>query len=229
MTRRRISQVVDEKPSRRDGRRPPVPLIPCEGCGLELDAQKFTRFLKAISEGEDEAPAQLCDPCATYGPPTENPLNSLTGREVEGLQILASGGTFRAAARAMGTSVARLVQRIEGRSKERKVFRHAYKSLLLQSGVTPQLLTDKIREALDAEKITFTKDGGEYSQPDHGVRLKAVAMAERVLDLESRAQAVAAPVQAHNNFFFDTNLGNGEKTIDDAYEVFAKRVDDGDE
>jgi hypothetical protein len=54
-------------------------------------------------------------------------------------------------------------------------------------------------------------------------------MAERVLDLESRAQAVAAPVQAHNNFYFDTNLGNGEKTVDDAYEVFAKRVDDGDE
>ncbi len=207
-----------------------MPLIPCEGCARELDAHQFKRYLKALSDtAEGEPPAQLCDACSTYGPPSENPLNSLTGAEIEGLHILASGGTLRKAAAAMKTSVPHLVRRLEGRASDRKVFRHAYKALLLQSGVTPNLLVEKIAAALDAEKITFMKDGSAFSQPDYNAQLKAVTMAERIFDLDVRGSAPAAAAPTQNNFYFETNLGNGEKTVDDAYEVYAKRVGDGEE
>lgn len=224
----KISQAELRKSVARVGRpRKAAPLLDCEGCDIAKDAHEFTRYLKAVIDlaGDADPPLQFCDACATYGPPSENPLTALTQPEIAALEVLASGGSLRRAAAVMGVMPYKLVQRLEGRSNERKVFRQAYKSLLIQAGVTPGKLTRKIAEALEAEKITFAKDGTEYAQPDHGARLKAVSLAQRALELEEHGVMAAAPHAQQNNFYFDTNLGNGEKTVDDAYEVFAERID----
>lgn len=224
---RKISQAEIESVPRRGGRRKqPAALLECEGCEIAKDADEFQRYLRAVVDLADEMPPlQLCDACAVYGPPSENPLVSLTQPEIAALEVLATGGSLRKAASVMGTSVPRLVQRLEGRSTDRKVFRQAYKTLLIQAGVTPRKLTAKIADALEAEKISFGKDGREYSQPDHGARLKAVSIAQRALELEEHGSRAEGPTSQQNNFYFETNLGNGEKTVEDAYEVFAERID----
>lgn len=224
---RKISQAEVESVPRRGGRRKKAAaLLECAGCEIEKDADEFQRYLRAVVDLSDELPPlQLCDACAVYGPPSENPLVALTQPEIAALEVLATGGSIRKAAAVMGTSPAKLVQRLEGRSADRKIFRQAYKSLLVQAGVTPRKLTRAIADALEAEKISFGKDGQEYSQPDHGARLKAVSIAQRALELEEHGARSEGPTVQQNNFHFETNLGNGEKTVDDAYEVFAERVD----
>lgn len=223
---RKISSANAESVPRRGGRRKkPTQLLECEGCDIAKDADEFQRYLRAVVDLSDEMPPlQLCDACAVYGPPSENPLVALTQPEIAALEILSTGGSLRKAASIMGTSVARLVQRLEGRSNDRKVFRQAYKTLLIQAGVTPRKLTSAISDALQAEKISFGKDGQEYSQPDHGARLKAVSIAQRALELEDHGARTEGTTAQQNNFYFETNLGNGEKTVDDAYEVFAERI-----
>lgn len=224
---RKVSQAeIENVPRRRGRRKKPAELLECAGCEIAKDADEFQRYLRAVVDLADELPPlQLCDACAVYGPPSENPLTALTQPEIAALEVLSTGGSLRKAASVMGTSVPKLVQRLEGRSNDRKIFRQAYKTLLIQAGVTPRKLTGAIADALEAEKITFGKDGSEYSQPDHGARLKAVSIAQRALELEEHGSRSEAPTQQQNNFFFETNLGNGEKTVDDAYEVFAERVD----
>lgn len=208
--------------------RNPEPTV-CEGCSRDLPVSAFTRYLKIAGDLDaDTAPAQLCDHCATYGPPSENPLLGLSVGEIEALQILAAGGSMRRAAEAAGVDQATLRARLEGRSGQRHVMREAFRALLLQAGITPKKITTAIADAFGA----MTEKGAV----DHNVRLKAADRATRLLELEERhvyTPKAAFKLGAHGGaargmLFFETTLGDGTTpALEEAYQVGPKLVGAG--
>lgn len=200
---------------------PPVPEpapteFACDGC---RQAKPFDAFKKFVAL-EDPNAVCLCDHCATYGAPLENPLAELTPMEVRALDELAAGGSMRRASAIMGLSEQQMRQYLAG--KEKPVIRAAYQKLLLQIGVTPDLIAHTIHDALRAEKVWFDKDGREAGrEPDHAVRLKAAGMAQKVLTLEQPAELTrrAPDEDPSTAWAVETTLGDGKSNAQDAYWV----------
>ncbi len=191
----------------------------CETCGIAKPSTQFTRFLELVAEAkaadEDWSIDRLCDHCATYGPPLENPLAKLSPKEIEALSVLAAGGSMRRAALCLGVDERSMRNYLAGR--EKPVIRAAYQKLCIQMGLTPEALARVVVEALGATKSHFNTDGELIGEsPDHNVRLKAAAMGLKILQLEQPAELArrAADEDAMLRPQIVTNL-DGNSTIDE--------------
>lgn len=227
----------------RDGNGPshsdttPIPAeLECEGCRLTFPSEKFQAYLllvqrhvveqgEAVDPEEVEEPLRLCDHCATYGPPMENPLAKLSQPEINALAVLAAGGSMRRAAAVMGVSERQMRAYLTGREKQ--TLRAAYAKLLLQIGITPERLARVIDEALTAEKPYWNRTTETFQMfPDHAVRVRAAEMAQRVLGLTSpneQPEQLAASKAA--SVVVQTNLGDGKQmAADEAYTIAVRRV-----
>lgn len=196
----------------------------CEACRLAKPTEQFSRFLEIIAEakgeGEDWSADRLCDHCATYGPPLENPLAKLSPKEVEALSVLAAGGTMRRAALVLGVNEKTMRQYLAGR--EKPVIRAAYQKLCIQMGLTPENLAKVVVEALGASKAHFDMEGKLIGEsPDHNVRLKAAAMGLKILQLEQPTELSkrSADEDAMLRPAIFTNLGDGKTITDDGYVI----------
>lgn len=240
-------EIIEPKPEKRKrGRpkkvRPPNPFDPgpdvgsskdftvppnsfaCDTCGLTKPTEQFSRFLELVAEakanGDDWEVDRLCDHCATYGPPLENPLAKLSPKEIEALSVLAAGGSMRRAAMCLGIDERSMRNYLAGR--EKPVIRAAYQKLCIQMGITPERLAQAVVDALGAEKEIYNSKG-EYvgSSPDHNVRLKAAGMGLKILQLEQPTElskradegdgSLAPPVY--------TNLGDGKTFNEEGYVI----------
>lgn len=165
----------------------PPDALTCEACEEQKPTQKFSRFLEQVAtvraENGDWQLERLCDHCATYGPPLENPLAKLSIRELEALSVLAAGGSMRRAALVLGVDEKQMRSYLAGR--EKPVIRAAYQKLCLQMGITPEKLAQVIVDALGASRSVYSADGTLIAEiPDHNIRLKAAGYGLKILQLE---------------------------------------------
>lgn len=209
----------------RDFTAPPKEFV-CEGCDATKPSADFTRYLEALglhrgASGADPSlpePDRLCNHCATYGPPLENPLAALSKPEIDALAVLAAGGSMRRAAIVMGVSERQIRAYLSGR--EKAMLRGAYQKLLLQMGITPQVVAQVLLDALGAEKPVSLGHGEIQMFPDHSTRLKAALAAQKILQLEQPGELTArAPETGGAGFHLHTNLGDGAVVEDGAYTV----------
>lgn len=214
----------------------PAVQFDCEGCGVSRPRDEFARYLEAVAEhavredeeGEPHAPdppPRLCDFCATYGPPIENPLAKLSKPEIDALAVLAAGGSMRRAATVMGISERQIRSYLSGR--EKNMLRAAYAKLLLQIGVTPQKLARVFNEALDAEKAQWNSALQEWDYfPDHATRVRAAQAAQRILSLEQPAELADRVTQERGvGLHFHTNLGDGTTApVDEGYTLEVRPI-----
>lgn len=214
----------------------PPPEFSCEGCGATRPREEFTRYLDAVAahlvledeegDGQIEAPPEkLCDYCATYGPPLENPLARLSKPEIDALAVLAAGGSMRRAGAVMGISERQIRSYLSGR--EKNMLRAAYAKLLLQIGVTPQKLARVFNEALDATKAQWNSDAHCWDEfPDHSTRVRAAQAAQRILSLEQPAElADRVTTDRGIGVHFHTNLGDGKTPpVEEGYSIEVRPI-----
>lgn len=205
----------------------PPPELTCEGCDRTVATEEFSVYLEAVAahklqdlEGSTETPPdRICNYCARYGVPMENPLAILSKPEIEALAVLAAGGSMRRAAVVMGVSERQIRAYLTGR--EKNVLRAAYQKLLLQEGITPQAIAKVIYEALSAERPHWDSLAERFVFfPDHNTRLKAAQMGQRILQLEQPTELSARSPEEHGPAItFHTNLGDGATVSDGAYTI----------
>lgn len=215
----------------------PVPAtLECEGCGKSFPPAQFQRYLTVLQQGivEDaeeggsanniETPPRFCDPCATYGPPLENPMAALSQPEIDALAVLAAGGSMRRAAAVLGVHERQLRSYLSGREKH--MLRAAYAKLLMQMGVTPERLGRVIVEALDATSPYWNRANERFEfYPDHATRLRSALAAQKILGLETPGELAAREQQPRGaSIHFSTNLGDGSTSVvDEGYTVEVRR------
>lgn len=210
------------RPTPREG----VPTMTCDGCGHDVQLEEFSRYLAVAGDlDETTAPRQLCDYCSVYGPPLEDPLHTLTPRQIKGLEMLASGGTLRGAARVMKISATELKQMMRG--QDRTLFRAAYQRLLIQEGLDPRSLARTFKEAIESEKMQWNPERQAFDAfPDTGNRLKAAIHLQKTFQLDAPAEAADAGAVKGNTFNFVTNLdGKSEAKQDTGYTIIDAKAE----
>ena len=193
------------------------------------DPSEFSTFYaKEISLDADEELAFLCNYCAAYGAPLADPLADLTIRERQGMLILSSGGKVSQAARRMEITDEKLRDVLNGR--ERGVFREAFQRVLAHAGLGPAAIVDALGRSLNGMKQHWNSETNQFEEfPDLSVQLRAADMLIKVWDLRP-PQELARNVSPRGNLGVQvnviTNVGDGQKPHDEAYEIESVVVHD---
>jgi len=204
-------------------------LDPCDGCGVPKSPDEFSKFFaKDLSLDADEAPPMLCNYCATYGPPMEDPLAEMNVRERQAMLMLAAGGTVAGAARHIGMSKEKLRDILSGR--ERGVFREAFQKMLVSEGLGPDSIVNAIKRSITGKKYQWNQDTSEFQEfEDHAAQTRAADMLIKLFDLKP-PQELARNVEPATGkgvvVNIQTNVGDGKNIRTDEYEVVGVVIDE---
>lgn len=156
---------------------------------------------------KDPSP-QVCDHCRKYGPPLPDALTSVPPNWRRSLKVLANGGNITDAAKAGDMDRKTLRAALDG--KENKFFRAALQRLMVDKGLTAEVVIDALKEGLKADKHQWNPEEKEFDAfPDHSTR---VGVAKHVMRQWGAEEPKEAVEMNHQNVgvqvTINTNLGS---------------------
>jgi len=191
--------------------------IVCECCNLGKEIEDFSDF-HARDDPMDPSPL-VCDHCAKFGPPIQDPCLALSIPWRNALLRMASGASIREAARAGGMDEKTLRSTLNG--TENWAVRASMNKLLIDAGLGPEKLIQILGEAADATRPTWHPVKQDFEQfPDHSVRLRAAQPMIKLAAMEAPAERAADEGSSRVQIQVVTNLGSKEPiAIEGRYEV----------
>lgn len=198
----------------------------CEGCGVHKDPSEFSKFM-ALDIDSDVASPFLCNYCATYGPPLEDPLARLGVKERQAILALSTGASVPAAAKIMGVSRERLRDILSG--QEKHIMRGAFQRLLVSEGLGPDEIASALKRSLEGKKYQWNPKEEQFQEfQDLAAQGRAVETLIKILDLKPPQELArnADPKGSHQtqiNVY--TNVGDGKEAKPNEYEVRATVIE----
>jgi len=191
--------------------------ILCDCCNLAKEIEEFSDF-HARDDPMDPSP-MVCDHCAKFGPPLQDPCLALSVPWRNALLRMASGGSIRDAARAGGMNEKTLRSTLNG--TENWAVRASMNKLLINAGLGPEKIIQVLGDAADATRPTWHPEEKEFKDfPDHPTRLRAITPMLKLAAMEAPAERAADEGSARVQIAVVTNLGSKEPIqIEGQYEV----------
>ena len=196
--------------------------IVCECCNLGKEVEDFSNF-HARDDPMDPSPL-VCDHCAKFGPPIQDPCLSLSIPWRNALLRVASGGSIREAARAGGMNEKTLRMALNG--TENFAVRASMYKLLIHAGLGPDKIIEILKGAADATRPTWHPEEKEFKEfPDHSIRLRAAQPMIKLAAMEAPAERAADDSGSRVQIQVVTNLGSKEPVaIEGQYKVQGRDV-----
>ncbi len=194
--------------------------IVCECCNLGKEIEDFSDF-HARDDPMDPSPL-VCDHCAKFGPPIQDPCLALSLPWRNALLRIASGGSIREAARAGGMNEKTLRSALNG--TENYAVRASMNKLLINAGLGVEKIIEVLGDAADATRATWHPVKQDFEQfPDHSVRLRAIQPMIKLAAMEAPAERAADDSSVRVQVAVVTNLGSKEPVaIEGQYEVHGR-------
>lgn len=196
--------------------------ILCDCCNLAKEIEDFSDF-HARDDPMDPSP-MVCDHCAKFGPPLQDPCLALTIPWRNALLRIASGGSIRDAARAGGMNEKTLRSTLNG--TENWAVRASMSKLLNHAGLGVEKIIQVLGDAADATRPTWHPEEKEFEHfPDHSIRLRAVTPLLKLNAMEAPTERAPEAGNTRVQLQVVTNLGSKEPiTIEGQYEVHGRDV-----
>lgn len=191
--------------------------ILCDCCNLAKEIEEFADF-HARDDPMDPSP-MVCDHCAKFGPPLQDPCLALSVPWRNALLRMASGGSIRDAARAGGMNEKTLRSTLNG--TENWAVRASMNKLLINAGLGPEKIIKVLGDAADATRPTWHPEDKQFEHfPDHPTRLRAITPMMKLAAMEAPSERAPDEGSARVQIAVVTNLGSKEPIqIEGQYEV----------